>query len=86
MNVICQAARMMGKRKIVRKGTAKTSECTIFLWELDDGNSLELLRNEAPTATAHFVSVRERTERFNDLLQYYERHAKVFSPDRYLAA
>lgn len=86
MSVICQAARMIGSRKIVRKGTAKTSESTIFLWELDDGNTLELLRNEAPMMTAHFVSVRERTERFNDLLEYYERHAKVFSPDRYLAA
>lgn len=85
-NVIVQAARMMGTRTIVRKGTAKTPGSTIFLWELSDGKTLELLRNEGAKASAHFVSVRERSEKFNELLEYYERTANVFSPNRYAAA
>lgn len=85
-NVILQAARMLGTRTIVRKGTAKALGSTIFLWELSDGKTLELLRTEGSKATAHFANVRERDEGFDVLLEYYGRHAKVFSPGRHLAA
>lgn len=87
MNPILWAARIMGSRKITRSGTAKTASCTIFLWELDDSKVIEIVR-DTPTHGPHsFRVATERDERFEDLLEYYERgHARVFSPKRYLAA
>jgi hypothetical protein len=83
MNPINQAAILMGKRKITRRATAKseTSESCIFLWELDDGATLELVRDTA------FKSVRERNEGFDQLLAFYQRgRCKVFSPNNVVAA
>ncbi|NWC83833.1 hypothetical protein HX798_26630 [Pseudomonas putida] len=75
MNPITAAARLMGKRKIVRTGTAKKDGSTIFLWELDDGATLELIRGRTG-----FTSLQERRDAFQDLVDYYSRGAKVFVP------
>lgn len=75
MNPICQAAAMMGQSKIVRRATAKTTERTVYLWQLSDGRTLELVRE------GNFKSVVERTEQFDTLLEFYKRgHCKVFCP------
>ena len=87
MNPILLAARLMGDRKMTRRGTAKTESCTIFLWELDDGKVIELIRDTPISGTHCFRSVKERGEPFETLLNYYERgHARVFSPNRFIAA
>lgn len=65
----------MGKRKIVRTGTAKKDETTVFLWELDDGVTLELIRGKKG-----FSSIKERHDSFQDLVDYYSRNATVFVP------
>lgn len=76
MNPILQAAGMMGQAKIVRRATAKTVGRTVFLWQLSDGRTLELVRE------GQFKSVVERTETFDSLLEFYQRgHCKVFSPN-----
>ncbi|MGI0646971.1 hypothetical protein ACRCPS_18300 [Pseudomonas aeruginosa] len=82
MNPIHLAAQMMGKRKIRRRATAKREQNTVFIWELDDGNALELVRKDKG-----FVSVVERTEGFDALVEYYSRsNAHVFSPNNVSAA
>ena len=65
----------MGKRKIVCTGTAKKDDSTVFLWQLDDGATLELIRGKKG-----FVSLKERHEGFHALVDYYSRSAKVFVP------
>nr|WP_073675448.1 hypothetical protein [Pseudomonas aeruginosa] len=75
MNPIQQAAQLMGKRKIVCTGTAKKDDSTVFLWQLDDGATLELIRGKKG-----FYSLKERHEGFQVLVDYYSRNAKVFVP------
>lgn len=80
MNPIIQASSLMGRRKIMRRATAKSAESTVFLWELDDGATLELVRSGT------FKSCRERGEGFDSLLAYYQRgHCRVFSPNSHAA-
>ncbi|MBI6600995.1 hypothetical protein [Pseudomonas sp. S4_EA_1b] len=47
----------------------------IFLWQLDDGATLELIRGKKG-----FFSLKERHEGFQVLVDYYSRNAKVFVP------
>lgn len=59
----------------------------ILLWELSDGALLELRREVGPGKRPRFTLFRERGDGFDDLLVYYERgRARVFSPNRYVAA
>lgn len=82
MNPIHHAAQLMGKRTICRRATAKRDQNTVFLWELSDGNTLELVRKDKG-----FVSAVERTEDFESLIEYYSRsNAHVFSPNNVSAA
>lgn len=75
MHPISEAAKLMGSRKIVRTGTAKKDDKTIYLWLLDDEKTLELIRGKQG-----FTSLRERDEGFEELVEYYGRNAKVFVP------
>lgn len=80
MNPITKAALIMGNRKITRRATAKTEDRTIFLWELTDGATLELVRDKS------FKCVNERLEGFDALLDFYQRgRCSVFSPN-YISA
>ena len=77
MNPINKAAQLMGSRRICRRATAKNQDTTVFLWELDDGATLELVRGKGG-----FKSVQEQMGGFDALLQFYQRgHAHVFSPN-----
>lgn len=77
MNPIQLAAQIMGARTICRRATAKNQDATVFLWELNDEATLELVRGKEG-----FKSVLERKEGFDALLDYYQRsHAKVFCPN-----
>ncbi|HCF4079448.1 hypothetical protein [Pseudomonas aeruginosa] len=76
MNPINTAAQLMGNRTIVRRATATNNGSKVFLWELSDGATLELVRGEKG-----FKSVLERQVGFDALVQFYMRsHARVFSP------
>lgn len=76
MNPIHQAALLMGKRTICRRATAKKDGRTVFLWELSDGATLELVRGDKG-----FRSAVERHEGFDNLMAFYSRsNARVFSP------
>lgn len=82
MNPIITAACLMGDRKIVRRATAKTESSTVFLWELNDGSTIELVRNNHG-----FQSAIERGEGFEELMSFYSRsNARVFSPNLARAA
>ena len=51
------------------------------------GKVIELIRDTPISGTHCFRSVKERGEPFETLLNYYERgHARVFSPNRFMAA
>jgi len=76
MNPIIQASSLMGSRKIIRRATAKSAGSTVFLWELDDGATLELVREGT------FKCCRERGEGFEALMEFYQRgRCRVFSPN-----
>jgi hypothetical protein len=77
MNPIQQAAQLMGDRQICRRATAKWLDSTVFLWELTDGATLELVRGKGG-----FKSVQEKSVGFDSLMEYYQRsHARVFCPN-----
>lgn len=77
MNPIQLAAQMMGNRKISRRATAKSNDNTVFLWELSDGATLEVIRGKEG-----FKSVTEKHTGFEALMDFYQRaHARVFSAD-----
>lgn len=78
MHPIHQAAALLGSRTITRRATATMNQNKVFLWEMSDGNTLELVRGGKG-----FQSVKERTEGFDQLYDFYKRsHARVFSPNK----
>lgn len=72
MHPIIAASRMMSDAQITRKASIHANAMTIYLWELSNGGTLEVVRSRSG-----FHSSELKRHPFDERLSYYSEKSQV---------